>query len=87
MTSTRIAAARGVTAAALLVAALLGTSIPAFAGPFDSGSAIPSAPGDRGPFEYEHQCLARGNQGVEHGEWPDFDCVGSYGAWQLVPRY
>lgn len=38
-----------------------------------------------GPFEYEHQCLVRGDQGVQRGEWPDYECVGSYGAWRLIP--
>ncbi|MFG1797833.1 hypothetical protein [Nocardia sp. NPDC049149] len=86
MTSTRTAAARVAATAALTVAGFFGAIAPAFAGPFDSGSAAPSAPGNTGPFEYEHQCLARGNQGIQNGEWADFDCVGSYGAWQLIPR-
>ncbi|WP_433576835.1 hypothetical protein [Nocardia brasiliensis] len=86
MITPRIAAARVAATAALTVAGLLGTLAPAHAGPFDSGSAAPAAPGNLGPFEYEHQCLGRGNQGVEAGEWQDFDCVGSYGAWRLVPR-
>ncbi|WP_405160618.1 hypothetical protein OG203_30040 [Nocardia sp. NBC_01499] len=87
MTTTRIAAARGAATAALIVAGLFGPIAPAYAGPFDSGSAAPPAPGNLGPFEYEYQCLARGNQGMDNGEWPNFDCVGSYGAWQLIPRY
>ncbi|MFI6040134.1 hypothetical protein ACIA8C_00770 [Nocardia sp. NPDC051321] len=86
MTTTRIAAARGAATAALIVAGFFGATGPAFAGPFDSGSAAPAAPGNLGPFEYEHQCLERGNQGMENGEWSNYDCVGSYGAWQLLPR-
>ncbi|PXX68482.1 hypothetical protein DFR70_102163 [Nocardia tenerifensis] len=86
MTTTRIAGARATATAALIVAGLFSAVTPAFAGPFDTGSAGPAAPGNLGPFEYEHQCLARGNEGVEHGEWAGYDCVGSYGAWQLIPR-
>ncbi|WP_069161668.1 hypothetical protein [Nocardia altamirensis] len=84
MTSTRTAAARVAATAALTVAGFFGAIAPAFAGPFGSGSA---APGSTGPFEYEHQCLSRGNLGIQNGEWADYDCVGSYGAWQLIPRY
>ncbi|MFI9510422.1 hypothetical protein [Nocardia sp. NPDC052566] len=85
MTISRNSAARIAAAAAVVFAGFLGVA-PAMAGPFDTGSSLP-APGNLGPFEYEHQCLARGNQGIEKGEWRDFDCVGSYGAWRVVPRY
>lgn len=86
MTTTRIAAARGAATAALILAGFFGASTPAFAGPFDSGSAAPATSGKLGPFEYEHQCLERGNEGMKNGEWPDYDCVGSYGAWYIQPH-
>lgn len=74
-------------ATALVLAGFLGAATPALAGPFDTGSAGPAVPGDLGPFEFEYECLSRGNLGIERGEWPDFDCEGSYGAYRVVPRY
>jgi len=85
MTKTRNSTARIAAIAALTVAGFIGGIGPAVAGPFGTGSAQ-AQPGNLGPFEYEHQCLSRGNEGIQNGEWQDFDCVGSYGAWYVVPR-
>lgn len=55
----------------------------------DAGSAAmqQSAPKESlGPFEQESQCLARGNRGIESGEWADYECVGGPGAWSVQPR-
>jgi len=47
--------------------------------------AAPAYPTPIGPFEYEHECLATGNNGTENGPWPDYECKGSYGAWFIYP--
>jgi len=47
--------------------------------------AAPAYPTPIGPFEYEHECLAAGNSGMENGQWPDYECNGSYAAWLLYP--
>ena len=81
----------GLTAAAVVGVGLAGASsasaaelAPAFsAQPISASEA--SAP--LGPFEYESNCLRRGNQGIEDGEWEDFSCQGSYGNWWVHPIY
>jgi hypothetical protein len=85
MTLTRTASARFAAVAALSLAGFFGVVAPAVAVPLGTGSAQ-AQPGNLGPFEYEAQCLSRGNQGMQNGEWDDYDCVGSYGAWYVVPR-
>ncbi|MFI6871676.1 hypothetical protein [Nocardia sp. NPDC050406] len=55
----------------------------------DAGSAAmrESEPKESlGPFEQESQCLARGNRGIERGEWADYECVGGPGSWWVQPR-
>lgn len=36
----------------------------------------PAYPTPIGPYEYEHECLAAGNGGMENGRWPDYECNG-----------
>lgn len=69
---------RTLTAFALSAVTTMIVSAPAQALP-------PAYPTPIGPFEYEHECLAAGNGGMENGQWPDYECNGSYGAWFVYP--
>ncbi|WP_157555193.1 hypothetical protein [Nocardia crassostreae] len=53
---------------------------------FDRGSAQITQQGDRGPFTQESECLARGNRGIDAGEWNDYECVGGPGSWTVQPK-
>ncbi|WP_214324128.1 hypothetical protein [Nonomuraea sediminis] len=79
---------RRITLGALIIGAFLAAGTTAA-----SASAAPPAPiapaaafgTSLGPYEYESGCLSAGNRGIENGEWSDFECVGSYGAWYIHP--
>ncbi|WP_157762286.1 hypothetical protein [Nocardia yamanashiensis] len=86
MSSNRI---RRMAAAALAGVALVsGAAATAGAAPRHSGTAaqIAQQAGDLGPFAQESECLARGNRGIENGEWNDYECVGGAGNWTVVPK-
>jgi hypothetical protein len=40
-----------------------------------------------GPYEYLSGCLSAGNQGVDEGQFEDYECVGGPGAWYVDPQY
>jgi hypothetical protein len=40
-----------------------------------------------GPYDQFSSCSRNGNQGIEDGEWSDYECVGSAGAWYIDPEY
>jgi hypothetical protein len=37
------------------------------------------------PFEFESNCLAAGNRGMNRSQWAGYRCDGGYGAWHLYP--
>lgn len=85
MSSNRI---RRMAAIALVGAALTAGVATANAAPIAGTGSQQTAqqPGDRGPFTQESECLARGNRGIENGEWSDYECVGGYGNWTVQPK-
>ncbi|UGT45033.1 hypothetical protein LTV02_17280 [Nocardia yamanashiensis] len=85
MSSNRI---RRLAAVALVGAALTAGAGAATAGPIAGTGSAQTAqqPGDKGPFTQESECLSRGNRGIENGEWNDYECVGGYGNWTVVPK-
>jgi hypothetical protein len=40
-----------------------------------------------GPYELLSSCLSAGNQGMDEGQFEDYECVGGFGAWYIDPQY
>ncbi|QLY33893.1 hypothetical protein [Nocardia huaxiensis] len=70
-----------------LAAGFAGNSVAAPALVAGTGSAAVGQPSTQhGPYEQLSACESRGNQGIENGEWNDYDCVGGPGAWYVQPK-